>query len=53
MFKFCLCIFENDTIKNDCPIQIFLKIMKNLILTVLVYLTSFTVCSRDIFKKKL
>ena len=28
--KFCLCIFESDTVKNDCPVQIFRKIMKYL-----------------------
>ena len=27
---FCLCIFESDTVKSDCPVQIFRKIMKTL-----------------------
>ena len=27
-FRFCLCIFESDTVKSDCPAQIFRKIMK-------------------------
>ena len=27
---FCLCIFDSDTIKSDCPMQIFRKIMKYL-----------------------
>ena len=26
--RFCLCIFERDTVKNDCPIKIFRKMMK-------------------------
>ena len=26
--RFCLYIFERDTVKNDCPIQIFRNIMK-------------------------
>ena len=32
--RFCLCIFESDTVKSDCPVQIFRKIMKDLIQTV-------------------
>ena len=42
--RFCLGIFESDTVKNDCPVQIFRKndeMYKDLIM--LVYLTSFTV----------
>ena len=31
---FCLCIFESDTVKSDCPIQILRKIIKYLIQTV-------------------
>ena len=31
--RFYMCILESDTVKSDCPIQ--------------VYLTSFTVCSGD------
>ena len=26
--RFCLCIFGSDTVKSDCPMQIFKKIMK-------------------------
>ena len=26
--RFCLCIFESDTVKSDCPVQIFRKMMK-------------------------
>ena len=25
---FCLCIFESDTVKSGCPVQIFRKIVK-------------------------
>ena len=34
--RFCLCIFESDTVKNDCPIQILGndEIFKDLIQTV-------------------
>ena len=35
--RFCLCIFESDTVKSDCPVQIFSKndeIYKDLIQTV-------------------
>ena len=45
--RFCLCIFESDTVKSDCPFQIFRKndeIFKD-------YLTSFTVFL-EILKKK-
>ena len=28
--RFCLCIFESDTVKSDCPIQIFRKMIKYL-----------------------
>ena len=24
----CLCIFESDTLKSDCPVQIFRKMIK-------------------------
>ena len=37
--RFCLCIFESDTVKSDCPVQIIRKMMKYL----KIYLTSFTV----------
>ena len=51
-FRFCLCIFESDTVKSDCLIQIFMKNMQhlNILYRLLVYLTSFTVCSEDIKK---
>ena len=26
--RFCLCIFESGTVKSDCPLQIFRKMMK-------------------------
>ena len=28
--RFCLCISESDTVKSDCPIQIFRKMIKYL-----------------------
>ena len=28
--RFCLCIFESDTVKSDCPVQLFRKMMKYL-----------------------
>ena len=28
--RFYLCIFESDTVKSDCPVQIFRKIVKYL-----------------------
>ena len=28
--RFCLCIFESDTVKSDCPVQIFRKMIKYL-----------------------
>ena len=28
--RFFLCIFESDTVKSDCPIQIFRKIMRDI-----------------------
>ena len=33
--------FESDTVKSDCPVQIFRKMMKYI--NIKVYLTSFTV----------
>ena len=36
--RFCLCIFESDTVKSDCPVQIFKKMMKYLKITLLVLL---------------
>ena len=35
---FCLCIFESDTVKSDCPVQIFRKMMRYLKTTLLVLL---------------
>ena len=35
--RFCLCIFENDTVKSDCFVQIFRKMIK--------YLKIYTDCS--------
>ena len=45
-----VCIFESDTVKSDCPIQISRKMMEYLkfLYRLLVYLTSFTVCSGNI-----
>ena len=52
---FCLCIFESDTFKIDCPAQIFRKMMKYLKIQyrLLVYLTSFTVFFSGDIKKKI
>ena len=50
-----MCVFESDTVKSDCPVQIFrkmIKIFKDLIQTFGLHITSFTV-SGDIKKKKL
>ena len=30
IFRLCLCIFESDTVKSDCPARIFRKMMKYL-----------------------
>ena len=49
---FCLCIFESDTVKSDCPMQENYELFKNLIESLLVYFTSLIVCSGDIKKKK-
>ena len=48
-----MCIFESDTGKSDRHFQIFWKMIKYLKIEykLLVYLTSFTVCSGDIRKK--
>ena len=50
--RFCLCIFESDTVKSDCPVQIFRKMIKHLKIKyrLLVCHTSFTVFSGDIKK---
>ena len=47
--RFCLGIFESDTVKSDCPVQIFSKMMKYI--KIKVYLTSFTVFFLKILKK--
>ena len=47
--RFCLCIFESDTVKSDCLVQIFRKILKYLIQTVGLPYCFFTVCSGDIY----
>ena len=48
--------FESDTVKSDCPVQIFLEnyeICKLRFNTdCLVYFSCFTICSGDIFLKK-
>ena len=38
--RLCLCIFESDTVKSDCQVQIFRKMMKYLKMSyrLLVYL---------------
>ena len=46
---FCLGIFESDTVKSDCPVQIFRKMMKYI--KIKVYLTSFTVFFSGDIKK--
>ena len=28
--RFCLCIFDSDTVKSDCPVQIFRRMIKYL-----------------------
>ena len=48
--KFCLCIFESDTVKSDCPVQIFRKMDE--IFKDYMYLTSFTVFLEILKKKK-
>ena len=50
LLRFCLRIFDSDTVKSDCLIQIFRKMLKDLIQTVGDYLTSLTVFSGDIKK---
>ena len=47
-----MCIFENDTVKSDCPMQENYEIFKDLIQTVGLLYYSLTVCSGDIKKKK-
>ena len=32
-----MCIFESDTVKSDCPVQIFKKMVKFLKITLLVF----------------
>ena len=47
--------FENDTVRSDCPVQIFRKMMKyiKIYYRLLVHLTSFTVFFLEILKIKL
>ena len=49
-----MCIFESDTVKSDCPVQIFRKMIKYLKIKyrLLVYHTSFTVFLDILIKKK-
>ena len=49
-----MCIYESDTVKSDCPVQNFRKMMKCLKIQykLLISLTSFTVCFGDIKKKE-
>ena len=49
-----MCIFESDTVKSDCPVQIFRKMMKyfKIKCRLLVYLTSCTVFFWRYFLKK-
>ena len=49
-FRFCLCIFESDTVKSDCPVQIFRKMIKYLRFNTYRLLVYLTVCSGDIKK---
>ena len=52
--RFYLCIFQSDTVKSDCSVQIFRKndeIFKDLIQTVGIYFTSFTVFFSGDIKK--
>ena len=52
--RFCLCIFESDTVKSDNPVQIFRKMIKYLkiLYRMLGCLTSFTVFLEVLKKKK-
>ena len=51
--RFCLCIFESDTVKSDCPVQIFRKMIKYLkiLYRLLVYLL-LVLLFLEILKKK-
>ena len=51
IFRFCLCIFERETVKIDCPVQIFRKMMKYLKIKCRL-LTRFTVYTGDIKIKR-
>ena len=46
-----MCIFENDTVKSDCPMQENYEIFKDIIQTVGVYFTSFYCFFMEILKK--
>ena len=54
--RFCLCIFESDTVKSDCPVQIFRKKMKYLKITLLVLLFVLEILKKNnkkkLYKKK-
>ena len=50
--RFCLCIFESDAVKSDCPVQIFRKMMKYLKITLLVLLFFWRYSRKKKKKKK-
>ena len=50
--RFCLCIFESDTVKSDCPVQENDKIFKDFIQTVGYLTIVLLFFSGDIKKKK-
>ena len=52
-FRFCLCIFESDTVKSDCPVMIFRKMMKYLKITLLVLLFFLEILKKKEEKKAL
>ena len=48
--RFCLCFFESDTVKSDCPMQENYEIFKYLIQTVgLLYLFNCLFCFQSFF----
>ena len=51
--RFCLGIFESDTVKSDCPVQIFRKMMKYIKFTSLDLLCFFLEILKKNDKKKL
>ena len=48
-----MCIFESDTVKSDCPVQIFRKIMKYLKFALLVLLFFLEILKKEKKKTKL